>query len=173
MMPIFIHMWSELESYFSHRTAGRRVVECFLRHGFAVHDDGSVWAGPIEMAPAKIGRALGVDRRVVIDTAKQIAEHEKLLEVFSRLQPRAYVGEAARRLGYDTIVISADAHSSGVVSQVTAVLQKHKIMVRQLVADDPDLFPEPKLSAVVDGKLPSKALDELRKLPCAERITIQ
>lgn len=167
-------MWKSIEKHFAHRTAGRRVVEAFLRFGFSVHPDGAVFAGPVEMAPAKIGRALGVDRRVVIDTARQIAEHEALLDIFYRLQPRAYIGESAKKLGFDSIELSAtDARSVGIVSQVTGLLAEHKIRIRQIIADDPDLFPEPKLSVVVDGKLSTKALIALRKLPSAEKITIR
>ena len=74
-------MFKSIEKYFARRTAGRKVVEAFLRYGLAVHSDGEVYCGPIQMAPAKIGRALGVDRRVVIDTARQVVSDEKLGKV--------------------------------------------------------------------------------------------
>ena len=165
-------MWKSIERHFARRTAGRAVVEAFLRYGLCVHADGSIYCGPFEMAPAKIGRALQVDRRVVIATAKQIAGHEELISIFAKLQPRAYVGEVASRLGFDTIEISADAHASGIVSDVTHILSEHKVNMRQIIADDPDLFPEPKLSIVVDGRLPLKTLQALRRLPSAEKIAI-
>ena len=165
-------MWKSIEKHFARRSAGRLVVEAFLRYGLSVHADGRVFCGPFEMAPAKIGRSLSVDRRVVIATAKQIAGHEDLLSIFAKLQPRAYVGEAASKLGFDCIEISADAHAPGIVSDVTRVLSEHKVMIRQAIADDPDLFPEPKLSIVVNGRLPLKALQALRKLPKAEKIAI-
>lgn len=165
-------MLKPIEQHFSRRTAGRMVVELFLRHGFAVHPDGTIWCGPVEMAPAKIGRALKVDRRVVIATATQIASHEELLSIFSQLQPRSYIGSAAARLGFDTIEISADAHAPGIVSEITHVLAAHKISIRQLIADDPDLFPEPRLSIVINGRLPTKCLQALRKLPSAKKISI-
>jgi len=165
-------MWKSIEKHFARRSAGRLVVEAFLRYGISVHPDGEVYCGPFEMAPAKIGRALGVDRRVVIATAQQIAGHEDLISIFARLQPRAYVGDVASKLGFDCIEISADAHAPGLVSQVAGVLNEHKVMIRQIIADDPDLFPEPKMSIVVDGRLSVKALQALRRLPSAEKITI-
>ncbi len=165
-------MWKSIESHFARRTAGRAVVEAFLRYGLSVHADGSIFCGPFEMAPAKIGRSLNVDRRVVIATAKQIASHEDLLSIFARLQPRAYVGDVASKLGFDCIEISADAHASGIVSDVTRILSDHRLSIRQLIADDPDLYPEPKLSIVVDGRLPLKSLQALRRLPSAEKIAI-
>ncbi len=165
-------MWKSIESHFSRRSAGRTVVDAFLRYGLSVHPDGAVYCGPFEMAPAKIGRALNVDRRVVIATAKQIATHEDLLSIFARLQPRASLGQAAAKLGFDTIEISADAHAMGVVSDVTRLLCEHKLLIRQIIADDPDLFPDPKLTIVMGGHMPVKALQALRKLPFAEKIAI-
>jgi hypothetical protein len=165
-------MWKSIEKHFERKTAGRRVVEAFLRYGLSVHADGEVYCGPFGMAPAKIARALNVDRRVVIATAQQIAAHEDLLAVFAKLQPRAYIGDAAHKLGFDCIEISADAHAPGIVSDVTRILSENKATIRQIIADDPDLFPEPKLSIVVDGRLPIKCLQALRRLPSAEKIAI-
>lgn len=166
-------MWPLFEEHFSRHSAGRLVVEAFLKYGYGVHSDGSVWCGPVAMAPAKIAHALGVDRRVVLAAAKKIASHESLLEVFATLQPRADFSECAKALGFDAIEICADAHASGIVSQVAGVLAARKAALRQVIADDPDLFSDPKLTIVVDGKLDLKTLDLLRKLPCAKKITIR
>ncbi|MFH1095679.1 MAG: hypothetical protein V1728_05675 [Candidatus Micrarchaeota archaeon] len=166
-------MWKLFEEHFSRHSAGRLVVEAFLKYGYSVHPDGTVWCGPVAMAPAKIAQALGVDRRVVLSAAKKIASHEGLLKVFAPLQPRADFSDCAKELGFDAIEISADAHASGVVSQVTGVLSQRKVALRQVIADDPDLFLDPKLTIVLDGKLDAKTLELLRKLPCAKKITIR
>jgi len=46
----------------------------------------------------------------------------------------------------------------------TSILARHKVGIRQIITDDPDLYPEPKMLVVVDGKLPQKAVLELRRL---------
>ncbi len=166
-------MYRTIEKYFSRKTAGRLVVEAFLRHGFSVDGKGKILAGNVELAPAKIGRALGVDRRVVIGVARQIAGHGDLLAIFGRLQPRAFIGDSAKRLGFDSIEISADAHAAGVVATVSKILAEHKVAIRQMVADDPDLFPEPKLNIVVDGRLSNSVLNAIRKSRVAEKIAIK
>ncbi len=166
-------MYKTIEKYFRRRSAGRLVVESFLRHGLSVDGNGRIFCGPFEMAPAKMGRAIGVDRRVVIAVARQIAQHNDLLVIFGKLQPRAYIGESAKKLGFDSIEISADAHSAGIVGAVAKIFADNKIMIRQIIADDPDLFPEPKLNIVVDGRLPSRALAQIRRLPMAEKIAIK
>lgn len=166
-------MYKTIEKYFSRKSAGRLVVESFLRYGISVQPDGNAYCGTIELAPAKVGRALGVDRRVVISVSKQIASHEDLLAIFGRLQPRAYVGESAHKLGFDSIEISADSHATGIVAAVAGILAKNKIAMRQIIADDPDLFPDAKLNIVTDGKLTAKALSEIRALGLAEKIAIK
>lgn len=166
-------MFKTIEKHFRRSSAGRLVAESFLRHGISVNSNGGIFCGPYEMAPAKIARGLGMDRRVVIAVARQISSHEDLRSIFSKLQPRAFIGDGARKLGFGSIEISADPHAAGIVSQVTALLASSKITIRQIIADDPELFPEPKLNIVVDGKLPSRVLGKLRKLPFAEKITIK
>jgi len=44
------------------------------------------------------------------------------------------------------------------------VLARNKVGIRQIITDDPDLYPEPKMMVVVEGKLPRKAAEELRAL---------
>jgi uncharacterized protein len=166
-------MLNTIEKYFSRRSAGRLVAESFLRYGMSVDSKGAIFCGPFEMAPAKIGRALGIDRRVVIAVAAQIASHEDLLSIFGKLQPRAYIGDCAKKLGFDSIEISADAHAAGIVESVAKIFSDNKIMIRQIIADDPDLFPEPKLNIVADGRLSAKVIGQIRKLESAEKIAIK
>ena len=120
--------------------------------------------GPIELAPAKFARAVGVDRRVVISAAKEIASDPEMADVFSRLVPTANVAGAARMLGHDVIEIDADPNTVGLVGKVSSLLARHKVGIRQIIADDPDLYPEPKMRLVVEGRLPRKAAEELRAL---------
>ena len=156
-----------LEEHFAGQRAKIQVVSSLLRLGIRVDRKGSLFCGSIALAPVKVGRAFGVDRRVVIETAKEIAGDENLFRVFSELAPIANVANAARLLGHDVIEINADPHSVGVVAKVSSVLAKNRVTIRQIIADDPDLYPEPKMRIVVDGKLPQKATGELRALRLA------
>jgi len=153
-----------LEEHFAGKRAALRVVAALLRLGIRVDSKGKLYCDQIELAPAKVGRALEVDRRVVIDTAREIANDERLFQVFEGMMPIANVSRAAKLLGHDVIEINADPNSIGIVKKVSSVLTKNGVKIRQIIADDPDLYPEPKLSIVVEGKLPQKALSSLREL---------
>jgi uncharacterized protein len=153
-----------LEEHFAAQRAKLRVVSEMLKLGLRVDAKGTIYCGPIELAPAKVARALSVDRRVVIETCREIATDERLFRIFSDLLPIANVSGPAKLLGHDVIEIDADPSSVGVVAKVSGVLAKNRVKIRQIIADDPELYPEPKMRLVVDGRLPQKAAAELRSL---------
>jgi uncharacterized protein len=159
---------------FFENARGRKIVATeFLRMGLKIDGKGRIYAGRIELPPAKIARAFGVDRRVVIDTAKAIAEDDNLLQVFYKLEPRAFMGNSAKALGLDTLQIRADPKKKGVVAAVTKVLADEGIVIRQIISDDPDLFPDPVLTIIVDGKLSGSVIKKLKELPFANEISVK
>lgn len=153
-----------VEEFFAGQRAKLKVVTAMLRLGLRVDKAGKLYCDTIEMAPAKMARSLGVDRRVVIETASEIAVDPELYPVFSDLLPIANVARSAKFFGHDVIEIAADPNSVGVVGKVTGILAVNNVKIRQIIADDPDLYPEPILRIVVEGKLPQKAFSDIRKL---------
>lgn len=162
-----------LEEFFENAPGRKKVATEFLRLGLKVDISGKIYVGNIELAPAKIARALGVDRRVVIGTARAIARDPKLLKIFYRLEPRAFVGNAAKELGFDTVEIRADPKKRGIVAAVAKVLADEGIVIRQIITDDPDLFPDPVLTIIIDGKLNARAIKKLKGLEFAESILVK
>jgi len=162
-----------LEDFFA-RAYGRKLVAMeMLKLGMRVDKEGTIYFGNIEVPPAKIARALNLDRRVVIETAKDISKDPKLLQIFCRLQPRAFLADAARALGCDSVEIRADAKSKNIVSSVTKVLSENSILIRQIVTDDPYIFPDPVLTIIIDGRLSPIVIRKLRALPFADSIAIK
>ena len=162
-----------LETFFKNARGRQLVATTFLRLGLKVDGKGKIYVESIEIPPAKIARALGVDRRVVIDTAKDIAADDKLFQIFSRLESRAFVGSVAKELGFDTIQMRADPKKKGIVARVATVLANNDVSIRQLISDDPDLFPDPVLTIIIDGKIPVDAIKKLRELEFADAIMIR
>lgn len=162
-----------LENFFENARGRKLVAVEFLKLGLKVDGKGKIYAGGIELPPAKIGRALGIDRRVVIETAREISEDDHLLQIFYRLEPRAFIGNAAKELGFDVIEIRADPKKKGIVAAVTKALADSNIVIRQVISDDPDLYPDPVLTVIIDGKLNSRVIKKLKELDCAESIMIR
>jgi len=46
-------------------------------------------------------------------------------------------------------------------------------MIRQIVADDPEIYPEPKLTIVADRKLPPKLIAKLQAIRGIDRISLE
>jgi hypothetical protein len=166
-------MIKAIDDFFANARGRKVIAEEMLRLGLRVDPKGRIFASGIEISPAKMGRALGVDRRVVIQTAKSIAEDEKLFQIFSRLCPRAFLGDAAPELGFDVIEIRAEPKMKGVVSAVSSILAKEGIVIRQIISDDPDLFPDPVLTVIIDGKLNEKTISKIKALDFASMISIK
>lgn len=166
-------MIDALEKFFENARGRRLVARELLRLGLKVDGKGKIYVGNIEVPPAKIGRALKVDRRVVIETANAIAQDDKLLHIFYRLESRAFLGNAAKELGFDTIELRANPEKSGIISAVTDILAQNKIVIRQIVSDDPYLFPDPVLTIIINGRLSAKVIKKIKELPFATGILIK
>lgn len=166
-------MYKKIEDAFLGFPGRRKVVEAMLRYGLRVDEKGRIYCAEIEMPPAKIGRALGVDRRVVIETAKGIAKDRELYGIFSSLRPTAFVGGAARKLGFEVLEIEADPNMKGIIKDVSALIADAGITIRQIVADDPDIYPNPKLTVVLERALPGSAVEKLKKNRKIKRISFE
>jgi predicted regulator of amino acid metabolism with ACT domain len=60
----------------------------------------------------------------------------------------------------------------GVASAVTAVIAEAKVSIRQIVTDDPDIYPNPKMTIILEKRLPGPALVKIRELKSIIRISI-
>lgn len=166
-------MYPILESAFSCFPMRKRVAETVLRYGLSVDKEGTIYCGKIEMSPAKIARALDLDRRVVMETARMISAIPELQGIFGRLEPTSFIAGAAKHLGFEVIIIEAEPHAVGIIGKATNIIADAKIVIRQVVADDPDIYPNPKLTIVLEKPLPASALSKLRKMKEISRLSIE
>jgi predicted regulator of amino acid metabolism with ACT domain len=166
-------MYPILEDAFLRYPMRKKVAELLLKYGLKVDKNAVIYCGEIELSPAKIARAVGVDRRVVIETAQLIAEVKELHSIFDGLIPKAFIGGVARNLGFEVLEIESEPHAVGIVSSVTKIISDAKISIRQAVTDDPDIYPTPRLTIILEKKLPASALVKLRELKLIKKISIE
>jgi predicted regulator of amino acid metabolism with ACT domain len=166
-------MYPILEDAFLRYPMRKRVAELLLKYGLRIDKKATIYCGEIEMSPAKIARGLGVDRRVVLETAQMIVEVKELFNIFSGLVPKAFVSGVARHLGFEVLEIESEPHAIGIISAVTSIISEEGICIRQVVADDPDIYPNPKLTVILEKRLPGRALVKLRALKSIRRLTIE
>ena len=166
-------MYPILEDAFLRYPMRRKVAELLLCQGLHVDKDERIFSGAIEISPVKISRALKVDRRVVLETAQMIRATPELFGIFNGLEPTSSIKGVAKTLGFEVIEIEAEPHAKGIVSAVTTIVADAGISIRQLICDDPDIYPNPKLTIVLEKRLPANAFLKLRGLKDIRRLSIE
>ena len=76
----------------------------------------------------------------------------------------------------DTVSIKyatpADARKTGILANAAMILTQNALSIRQAIVDDPELSPEPKLTIIVEKKIPGKLIPELLKISGVEKVSI-
>ncbi len=165
-------MWRQISERVKDYPGRQKVVRALVELGLGIRGNSSIYCGGIELSDAKIARHLGVDRRTVRETAELISSDPVLKSVFERMRPAGpLLAEIARFLNYSVIEIYADPHTVGIVAQATTLVAQENIAIRQAIADDPDLTPEPKLTLVVEKEPSGEVLQKMLKIPGVIKIS--
>jgi predicted regulator of amino acid metabolism with ACT domain len=166
------NMWRQISDRLENYPGRQKVAKALVELGLSVKEGEKIYCGGVEISDVKIARYLAVDRRTVRDTAQLISSDPVLKSVFERIRPAGpFLADAARFLGYSVIEIYADSHSVGIVAQAATLIAQENISIRQAVADDPDLTPEPKLTLVVEKEPSGAILQKMLKIPGVTKIS--
>ena len=166
-------MWPDVKKQFSRQIVRSDIVKKMIECGMRVTPDLKIYVDDVEVDYAAVARAVDVDRRVVKQTVEQIKENDFLYPIFSKIVPLgSSLVNVVAALGYKAIIVEADPRSPGVISAVAAILAKHGLVVRQALADDPDLVQDAKLTMVVEGELTGEVMEDLNKLGNVRSIKI-
>ena len=165
-------MWCQISERLKEYPGRQKVAKALVELGLSIKEGTKIYCGGIELSDVKIARHLGVDRRTVRDTAELISSDPLLKSVFERTRPAGpFLADVAKFLGYSVIEIYADSHSVGIVAQAASLIAQENIAIRQAVADDPDLTPEPKLTLVVEKEPTGAILQKMLKIPGVIKIS--
>jgi predicted regulator of amino acid metabolism with ACT domain len=165
-------MWRQISDRLENYPGRQKVAKALVELGLSVREEEKIYCGGVEISDVKIARYLAVDRRTVRDTAQLISSDPVLKSVFERIRPAGpFLADAARFLGYSVIEIYADSHSVGIVAQAATLIAQENISIRQAVADDPDLTPEPKLTLVVEKEPSGAILQKMLKIPGVAKVS--
>ncbi|MGD0421889.1 MAG: amino acid-binding protein [Candidatus Bathyarchaeia archaeon] len=165
-------MWRQISDKLRDYPGRQKVARALVELGLSIKEDTAIYCGGIELSDVKIARYLGVDRRTVRETAELICSDPVLKPVFEKTRPAGpFLGDIARFLGYSVIEIYADPHTVGIIAQAAALVSQENIAIRQAVADDPDLTPDPKLTLVVEKQPSGTTLQRMLKIPGVVKIS--
>lgn len=126
-------------------------------------DSGDIYCGEIKLADSAIGRAAGVDRRIVRATVETIQDSEELMSVFGRLRPTALLRDVAPVMGWSAIeIVPVNAQIPGIIAEVTGVIAKAGISIRQAIVSDPELSSEPRLYVITGSAVPPELIPDIK-----------
>ena len=166
-------MWPSVRKQFDRQVVRPEIVRKMIACGMRVSDDEKIYVDDVEVDYTAVARAVDVDRRVVKQTAQQIRRNRFLYSLFSKTRPLGTsLVDLVTQLGYTAIIIEADAKSPGVMAGVAEILSRHGMVVRQAVAEDPEMVPDAKMTLVIEGQLTGRAMEELHGLNVVRSIKI-
>lgn len=166
-------MWEPIHKKFEKYPAQEKVVKLLLERGFQVNAAGKVVSGNIEIPHVQIGKEINVDRRVIDATAKHIVEDQILFDFFKNVRSIPYLADVAPHLGLGVIIIiPEDGAEIGIISGVTSIIAEEGYSIRQAVSDDPYFNEAPRLTIIIDSKVPGEIIDKIRMIKGVKGVTI-
>lgn len=150
-----------------------RVVKLIIELGLYVKEDGGIYCGSIQIPPTKVARACNVDRRVVNTTIQQIIDSTEIRDIFFNIRPAGpFFRNIAKHFGFGVVEVIADPKTTGIIAKATSLIAEEGISIRQILADDPELYPNPKLTIITERAIPGKLIPELLKIKGVMKISI-
>ncbi|MDI3476007.1 MAG: uncharacterized protein PWQ95_1735 [Thermococcaceae archaeon] len=165
-------MWGKIEHYFDEYPVRKQIAKALLKYGLKVSEDMKVKAGDIEVPYTKIAKALDVDRRVVKETVIMILKTPELREIYMNLEPTVHMKYVGRHVGYGVIEIEPEPRAVGILAKIAQKIADRGINIVQVVAEDPELYPEATLTIITERPVPGELINELSKLEGVKRISI-
>jgi len=166
-------MWSNIKKYLEHYPERLIVARVLVENGLSTKNN-KIFLNQIEIPPVRIARTAGVDRRTVNETLKMIKANRKLRLIFEELRPAGHsLKRIAKHLDLGVVEITPiDARKLGILAKAATILAQNSLSIRQAIVDDPELSPEPKLTIIVEKKIPGKVIPELLKIDGVVKVAI-
>ena len=166
-------MWKRVEKDFAEFPARKQVARKMIELGLRIGEGGKILCGDVEVKENSLARAAGVDRRAVNATVAGIMKDKELGEIFEAIAPGgALLNKVAHKLGFGVVEIEADASKSGILASAANLLADRKISVRQVYAEDPELFENPKMTLVTEKPVPGNLLSEFLKIDGVTKVSV-
>jgi predicted regulator of amino acid metabolism with ACT domain len=166
-------MWNKIKSQLEEYPERLKVARVLIENGLSAKDD-KIYLNEIEIPPVRIARVAGVDRRTVNETLATIHENPDLRMIFEEIRPAGHsLKEIAKHLNLGVVEITVvNARSPGILSQAATILNSAGLSIRQAIVDDPELSPEPKLTFIVERKIPGELIPELLKISGVAKVSV-
>lgn len=150
-----------------------RVARILVENGLSIRDQ-RIYLNEIEVPPVRVARVAGVDRRTVGETINAIIADEELRRVFGAIRSAGHsLREIAKHLDLGVVEITpVNARMPGILANSAMIIARSGLSIRQAIVDDPELSPEPKLTLIVEKKIPGELVSEFLKISGVAKVSI-
>jgi len=166
-------MWNSAKKYFEGHSERLNVARVLIENGLSVRN-GKIYVNEIEIPPVRVARTAGVDRRTVVETLKAIESNRELRLIFQDIRSAGHsLREIAKHLDLGVVEITpVDAKTPGILAGSAMILANNGLSIRQAIVDDPELSPEPKLTLIVEKKIPGELISELLNVKGVAKVSV-
>jgi uncharacterized protein len=166
-------MWNKIKTQLDDYPERLKVARVLIENGLSILED-KIYLNQIEIPPVRIARVAGVDRRTVNETINTIQTTPELKLIFEAIRPAGHsLKEIAKPLNLGVLEITVvNAKSPGILANAAMILNKAGLSIRQAIVDDPELSPEPKLTLIVEKKIPGELIPEILKIPGIAKVSV-
>jgi hypothetical protein len=166
-------MWSNVKRYFEGHPERLRVTRVLIENGLSARGE-KIYLNEIEIPPVRVARAAEVDRRTVKETLIAIKSDRELRLIFEGIRSSGLsLKEIAKHLNLGVVEITpVDAKIPGILASSATILAKNGLSIRQAIVDDPELSPEPKLSLIVEKKIPGELIPDLLNVKGVAKVSV-
>jgi len=166
-------MWSNIRKYLEGHPERLRVARVLVENGLSVRN-GKIYLNDIEIPPVRVARAAGVDRRTVNETLNAVNVNRELRLIFEGMRSAGLsLKEIAKHLNLGVVEITpVDARMPGILANSAMIITKKGLSIRQAIVDDPELSPEPKLTLIVEKKIPGELIPKFLKINGVAKVSV-
>ena len=166
-------MWNKIKTQLELYPERLKVARVLIENGLSTQGN-KILLNQIEIPPVRVARVAGVDRRTVNETLVTIHENPELCMIFEEIRPAgASLKEIAKHLNLGVVeIFVVNASSPGILSSAAVILNAAGLSIRQAIVDDPELSPEPKLTFIVERKIPGELISELLKISGVAKVSV-
>jgi len=166
-------MWEVIKKHLEEYPERLKIARVLIENGIRIKDK-KIYLNEIEIPIMSIARIAEVDRRTVNETLKMINAKRELRLIFEGLRSAGHsLKEIAKYLDLGVVEITpTDAHLPGILANTATILAINGLSIRQAIVDDPELSPEPKLTLIVEKKIPGELISKFLKIDGVAKVSV-
>lgn len=170
---MMIKMWEKVNEKFKKYPARLRVAEKMIELGLSLGEDGKVYCGNLKISDKSLATTANVDRRAIKSTIEVIQEDPELNNIFCNITPAGtLLKNIAKNLELGVIEIEVGSENEGILANITSLISKKGISIRQAYAEDTELQRNPILTIITEKPVKGNLINEFLKIKGVTRVSI-